>query len=37
MKILSPGQCSNLHREFEAVKLTTRALRAMRFWDKHAL
>jgi hypothetical protein len=32
-----PGEGSNeVHREYEAVKLTTRALRAMRFWDKHA-
>ena len=32
-----PGQGSNeAHREYEAFKLTTRALRVMRFWNKHA-
>jgi hypothetical protein len=37
MKVLGPDQGSNpAHLEYEAVKVITRALRAVRLWEKHA-
>jgi hypothetical protein len=38
MKISGPGPGSNsVHRAYEAVKLTIKALRAVRYWDIHVL